>query len=672
MLFKSIAFLLLSTLSALTRHDVPDPYRHLEDLGSEKTKAWVEDQNERTRQYFSSFAEKEALVRRVGRICRYEQCKYFYKHAGNYFLSLRSQEQNQPVLYLQSHLQGPQKAIFDPNLLSEDGTVSLADAVPSPDGKLLAYSVSYAGSDWKEIGVKDLGTGCDRVDRIRWVKFCTPAWSAAGDGFYYSRYEAPPEGKVREAVNEGQKVYFHLLGTSQEDDRLVYERPDKKGWRLEAFETDDGRYLVITVNADKALLYQDLLEQGPILQLTPACKASYRFAAYEKGRFYLWTDEEAPLGKLVFIEACAPRSCKTIIPQAEEVLLGIVRAKDRRIASYLEHGSSSIKLFHADGSFDKELSLPGKGFVEGFLGEQDGRETFYLFSGYTKPPSLYRYDFDADASFAIFEPELSFCPDDFETALVFYPGKDGTKIPMQISYKKGAFFNGSLPTLLYGYGGFGISVVPRFSPLYLAWMERGGVVAIANLRGGGEYGKEWHDAGRLLLKQNVFDDFIAAGEWLIRNQVTAPSKLAIAGASNGGLLVGACLTQRPDLFSAAIASAGVLDMLRFHLFTIGGAWISEYGSADDPEFFSCLYGYSPLHNIDSSLPYPPTLLMTGAHDDRVVPSHTYKFAAALQEAGHEALLRVEPSAGHGAGKPLSQTIEESADQLLFLTLHLGK
>jgi prolyl oligopeptidase len=571
--------------------------------------------------------------------------------------------------------------LLDPNTLSEDGTVSLSGMAVSENGAYLAYGLSSAGSDWVEWYVRDIATGVDTDDRLQWVKFSGASWSHDHQGFFYSRYDEPDETTKLEAVNYYQKLYYHRLGTPQGDDVLVYDRPDQKEWGFGGGVTEDGRYLIISVwkgtDPNNLVFYKDLsAPDSPVVELITEFEASYSFVDNEGPLFWFRTDLEAPKGRLIAIDIAQPErgAWQEIIPESDDTLEGVGLLNHQFVADYLKDAYTTIRIFSLTGELVREVALPGIGSAGGFDGKRGDTETFYSFTSFTVPSAIYRYDMVTGQSTLYRQPEVDFDPSAYTTTQVFYESKDGTRVPMFITHKTGLELNGQNPTLLYGYGGFSISLTPAFSVGNLVWMEMGGIYAVPNLRGGGEYGEEWHQAGTKLHKQTVFDDFIAAAEWLMAAGYTSPAKLAIMGGSNGGLLVGACMTQRPDLFAAALPAVGVMDMLRFNQFTIGWAWESDYGSPQNEEEFRALYVYSPLHNLKPGTAYPATLITTADHDDRVVPAHSFKFAAALQ-AAHQGeapvLIRIETKAGHGAGKPTAKVIEEVADKWAFLAANLG-
>lgn len=659
---------------------VADPYRWLENPDSEETTAWVEAQNKVTFGYLGEIPAREQIKQRLTQLWDYEKFGIPFKQGNRYFYFKNDGLQNQSVLYTLTSLDAEPRVLIDPNTLSEDGTIALSGLAISEDGNLMAYGLSTSGSDWTEWKVREVETISDRTDHLKWVKFSGASWTHDGQGFFYSRYDEPNEATILEDVNYYQKLYYHKLGTPQSEDILVYHRPDQKEWMFGAGVTEDGRYLIISVDRGtepkNLVLYKDLqTPESPVVELISEFEANYSLIDNDGSLFWFRTDLEAPRGRVIAIDINNParENWKEVIPQAAETLESLGLLNNQFVADYLKDAQSSIKIFNLDGSFVREVELPGIGSAGGFGGKRYDTETFYSFTSFTTPATIYRYDMVSGESTIFRQPNVDFNPDGYETKQVFYSSKDGTRVPMFITHKKGLQLDGNNPTILYGYGGFNVSLTPYFSVTNLVWMEMGGVYALPNLRGGGEYGEEWHQAGTKLNKQNVFDDFIAAAEWLIENKYTRPEKLAISGGSNGGLLVGACMTQRPDLFGAALPAVGVMDMLRFHKFTIGWAWCSDYGSPDNPEEFKALYAYSPLHNLKAGTAYPATMITTADHDDRVVPAHSFKFAAALQEAHageNPVLIRIETKAGHGAGKPTAKIIEEIADEWAFLVRSL--
>lgn len=655
---------------------VADPYRWLEDPDSEATQAWVKAQNELTFGYLAQIPARDQIRERITQLWNYEKYGIPFQEGDRYFYFKNDGLQNQSVLYTLQNLDDAPQVLLDPNQLSDDGTVALSGLAVSRDARYLAYGLSIAGSDWVEWQVKEIATGRDLSDRLQWVKFSGASWTADHQGFFYSRYDEPNAQSKLEDVNYYQKLYYHRLGTDQSTDELIYHRPDQKEWGFSGTVTESGDYLIISVwkgtDSKNLLFYKDLREpRSPVVELISEFEASFNFIDHDGTRFWLTTDLDAPKGRVIAIDLDQPSRDRwqEIIPEGEDTLEGVGLFNDQFVVDYLSHAYSKIKLFDLGGQYQGEIALPGIGSTSGFNGKRSDRETFYSFTSFTTPPTLYRYNFSTKESTLFRKPAIALNPDDFVTTQVFYASKDGTSIPMFITHKQGLDRKNPHPTCLYGYGGFNISLTPSFSISNVVWMEMGGILAIPNLRGGGEYGEDWHQAGTKLNKQTVFDDFIAAAEWLIDQGYTSSQKLAIAGGSNGGLLVGACLTQRPELFAAALPAVGVLDMLRFHLFTIGWAWCAEYGCADNAEEFEVLYRYSPLHNLKEGIPYPATLITTADHDDRVVPAHSFKFAAALQavqSGANPVLIRIETQAGHGAGKPTAKLIEESADKWAFL------
>jgi prolyl oligopeptidase len=656
---------------------VQDPYRWLEDANSADTHAWVEAENKVTQAYLAQIPQREAIRKRLTELWNYERYSVPYKEGGRYFFSRNDGLQNQSVLYTMKTLRDSPRLLLDPNTLAADGTVALAGMAVSPDGKLLAYSTAASGSDWNEIRVRDVDTGKDLEDHIQWVKFSSTAWTRDGKGFFYSRYDEPKEATKLADVNYFQKLYYHKLGTPQEADVLVYDRPDEKEWGFQAETTDDGRYLLIQATKGTAhkyrVFYKDLSKpDSKVVPLVDNFDAAYDFIDNVGTVFYFSTDRNAPRQRIVAIDLNKPQEAnwKTVVPEGPQTLVSTHMVNNQLVSEYLADARSVVRVTDLKGKLVREIALPGIGSVSGFRGKRGDSETFFSFTGFTTPTTIYRLDMKSGASAVFRRPKVAFNPADYETRQQFYTSRDGTKVPMFIVSKKGLKLDGSNPTYLYGYGGFNISMTPGFSPANLAWMEMGGVYVVANLRGGGEYGEAWHEAGTKLKKQNVFDDFIGAAEWLVDHKVTSPAKLAIGGGSNGGLLVGAAMTQRPELFAAAIPMVGVMDMLRFHKFTIGWAWTSDYGSSENPEEFKALAKYSPLHNLKPGTCYPATMITTADHDDRVVPAHSFKFAATAQAAqagGNPVIIRIDTKAGHGAGKPTSKQIEEVADRWGFLS-----
>ena len=659
---------------------VSDPYRDLENVDSEGTAKWIEAENALTFQYLGSIPERKAINERLTALWNYEKNGVPFHEGGRYFFSKNTGLQNQSVVYSSQTLTGEGRPLLDPNSLSKDGTTALSGMEVERSGKLVAYGLSVAGSDWQEWKVRNIESGKDLEDDIQWVKFSGASWSRDGSGFYYSRFDTPPTGNEQlKQNNYFQKLFYHKLGTRQEQDDLIYERKDHKDWNFSGNVTEDGAYLVISVSQGtdpkNRAFYKDLAHaDSKVVELLNKQDASYNFLEHDGPLFWFKTDLNAPKGRIIAIDVNHPDDIKEVVPQSADKLESVSLIGERFIANYLKDAHSLVRLFDLKGKPIGELSLPGLGTAAGFTGKRGDSETFYSYVSFIDPPTIYRYDIKTGQSTVLFCPKVDFKSDNYTTEQAFYRSKDGTRVPIFLTYKKGLNKNSSNPTLLYGYGGFDISITPSFSPANAVWLEMGGIYAVANIRGGGEYGEDWHLAGTKLQKQNVFDDFVAAGDWLIANHYTSTPKLAIGGRSNGGLLIGACLTQRPDLWGAALPGVGVLDMLRYQKFTIGWAWASDYGLSDNAEEFKALYKYSPLHNVTPGTKYPPILITTADHDDRVFPGHSFKFAAALQaaQAGPApVLIRIETRAGHGAGKPTSKVIEDVTDQWSFVLRSLG-
>jgi prolyl oligopeptidase len=655
---------------------VADPYRWLENTDNPQTRAWVKAQNALTFGYLEKLPARARLKQRLTQLWHYERFGVPSREGQRYVFTRNSGLQNQPVLYVADALEAKPRVLLDPNTLSKDGTVAMSDTEFTPDGNLMAYSLATAGSDWNEIRVRHVRTGKDLADRLRWVKFSGISWARDGRGFFYSRYDAPKRGERLSGTLYFQKVYFHRVGTPQTDDVLVYERKDQKDWLFDAQVTEDGHYLVLLVtrgtDPKQQVFYKDLTAkpEAAVQELRTGFDAAYDLVGSEGSHLFFRTDLQAPRYRIVSVDLAAPRAKAPteLIPQGEALLENVSLVGERFIATFLKDAHSLVRVYGLDGKAQREVALPGLGTAVGFDGKRKDEETFYAFTSFTAPASVYRYDLKTGESTVFRRPKVAFNPSRYETRQVVYASKDGTRVPMFVSHKRGLKLDGQAPTLLYGYGGFNVSMTPSFGVPQLVWMEQGGVYAVPNLRGGGEYGREWHEAGTKLHKQNVFDDFITAAEYLIEKRYTSAHRLTISGGSNGGLLVGAVMTQRPELFGCALPDVGVMDMLRFQRFTIGWAWTAEYGSSDNPKEFKSLYAYSPLHNLKPGTRYPATLVTTADHDDRVVPGHSFKFTAALQaaQAGDApTLIRVETSAGHGAGTPTSKVIEEAADKLAF-------
>jgi len=660
---------------------VADPYRWLEDIDSDETRAWIEAQNDLTFTYLNSIPLKEKIRRRMEELWNYEKFDVPVKYGGRYFFTRNDGLQNQSVLYWMESLEVEPRELLDPNGLSEDGTVALMEYSVSDDGKLLAYGVSASGSDWREWRVREVDTGRDLEDHLMWTKFTPAAWTPDCEGFFYSRFDPPEEGMTFKEANYNQKLCYHRIGATQSEDVLVYERPDHKEWRFRGDVTDDGRFLVITVTRgtlrENGVFYIDLEDgEWEVRELLKEFDSKYDFVGNDGTVFFFTTDLEAPMSRVIAVDLSdpLPSSWREVIPESRDSLRGVSFINDRFIAVYLHDVKSQILVYDMGGIQVGEVELPVIGSVTGFTGKRMDSETFYHLTGFTTPGTVYRYDAETGESSVFREPEIGFDPGEYVSEQVFYESKDGTRVPMFVCHRKGLKKDGNNPTYLYGYGGFNNALTPRFNVRNLVWIEMGGVFAQANMRGGGEYGKSWHEAGTKLKKQNVFDDFIGAAEWLIDRGYTSTPRLSISGRSNGGLLAGACLVQRPDLYGVVLPIVGVLDMLRFEKFTVGWGWVSDYGSVDNPDEFKALLAYSPYHNIKPGTKYPPTLVTTGDHDDRVFPAHSFKFASALQEAQagpSPVLIRIDSKAGHGMGKPSSKLIEEYSDELAFIAENLG-
>ena len=657
---------------------VADPYRWLEDDRSAATAKWVEAQNRVTQGYISKIPFRNALMERMKTLAGYERLGAPIKRNGKYYFSKNDGLQNQSVIYVCDKPGGEAKVFLDPNKLSDDGTVALNGLSFSPNGKYATYTISRSGSDWQEIFLIDTGTGKQLPDHIMWSKFSVTAW--AGDGFYYSAYSAPEKGKELSGVNENHKVYYHKIGTTQADDVLVFENKQQPKRFYLGLTTKDGNHLFIFedgADTGNALYVKDLRRANATLTpMATDMKYSYQIIEVMGNVAYIYTTHNAPNGKIMAVDLNNPQieNWCTVVKEGKNVLAGAEIIGKRLVLQYSKDASDHAYVYTLEGKPMHEVKLPAIGSVA-FSGDRDDSECYYSFASFTTPATIYSYNIESNTAKIFNKPSVAFNPDNFTIEQVFFSSKDGTRVPMFLVYKKGLQRNGNNPTLLYGYGGFNISITPSFSPWRLPFIENGGIYAVVNLRGGSEYGEKWHQAGTKLNKQNVFDDFIAAAEYLCANNYTNPAKTAIHGGSNGGLLVGACMTQRPDLYKAVVAHVGVMDMLRYHLFTIGWNWAPDYGtSADSKEMFSYLHRYSPLHALKPGTKYPATLVMTADHDDRVVPAHSFKFAARLQEcnaSGEPTLIRIETKAGHGGGKPMSKQIEENADEYAFIMKNLG-
>ena len=662
--------------------DVTDPYRWLErDIReSSEVKRWVNRQNAVTFAYLESIPERQQIKDRLTELWDFERYGTPTKEGGRYFFSYNNGLQNQDVVYVQSSLQADAELILDPNEWSDDGTVALAAYYPSPDGKHLAYLVQDGGTDWRTARVVDIENKTTLEDRLEWLKFTSLSWARDGSGFYYSRYPKTDDADKFQSLNMNQAVYFHRLGASQQQDSLAYATPENPDWGHFPIVTDDGAFLVITTwkgTGDRyQITYQKLDDPNAApTTLIEGFEHDYRLIGNIGTRLWFRTNNDAPRNRLIAIDTdnAAPNNWTEVIPETDNVLDGIELVGGKIIGSYIEDAKTVVKIFDLGGAEIDTLDLPGIGTASGFEGKIDNPETFFVFTSFDTPSTINRLDVQTGEVTLFRKPDVDFNSDDYLVRQVFYASKDGTRIPMFIAHRKDVSLDGTNPALLFGYGGFNISLTPSFSITRLAWMEMGGVYAVANLRGGGEYGKQWYEAGKRLNKQNVFDDFIAAAEYLVSAGYTTSSKLAILGGSNGGLLVGAVTNQRPDLFGAVLPAVGVMDMLRFDEFTAGRFWVDEYGSSENPEEFRALYAYSPYHNVQPGTQYPPTLVTTADTDDRVVPGHSFKYAAAMQAAQSgdaPVLIRVEARAGHGAGKPTEKIIEEYADRWAFLVKNL--
>jgi prolyl oligopeptidase len=662
--------------------EVADPYRWLEDLDSAETRAWVDAQNGLTERWLDAVPARDEIRARLRELWSYERYGMPTHRAGRYFVLHNDGLQPHSVLYWMQGLDGERRKLIDPSELSEDATIALAGYYIPRDGKRVAYALSEAGSDWRVVRIRDVESGRDLEDELRWIKFSGITWTEDGTGFYYSRYPAQAEDAELGARLSNQQLYFHRVGTRQSEDRLIYEQPDHPDHGFAAALTEGERYLLVSVWKGDApgngVLIRDLhVPDAPLVPLIEGFEHSYAFSGISDTALYFRTDRDGPRGRLIAIDAANPGRQTEVIPEGDRTLLRVFVKTGKLVAQYLQDARSTVELFSLDGAPLGEIALPGVGTARGFGGIPDESQTFFSFTSFTRPTEIWRHDLATGEQQLWRAPEVEFDPNAYLVEHVFVESKDGTRIPLFVVRGKDARLDGNLPVYLSGYGGFGRAVLPGFSVTSLAWLERGGAIAQASLRGGGEYGREWHEAGTKLKKQNVFDDFIAVAEWLIDRGYTRPERLAIGGGSNGGLLVGAVMTQRPELFGAAMPMVGVLDMLRFHRFTIGWAWTKDYGSPDDPEEFRALLAYSPYHNLAPETRYPTTLVTTADHDDRVHPSHSFKFAARLQAAqaatlaDRPTLIRVETRAGHGFGMPTDKRIALAADRWTFLVRALG-
>jgi prolyl oligopeptidase len=658
--------------------EIPDPYRWLEDDMSEETAAWVKAQNELTYSYLETIPFREALRERMTEIWDYPKMGTPNKEGDYYFYSYNTGLQNQSIIYLKRDMESKGQVFLDPNTFSEDGTVALSGYSISNDHKYMAYGISRGGSDWREFYVKDVESGKQLDDHLEWIKFSGISWFK--DGFFYTRYPKPEEGDELKAANMNASIYYHSIGNPQSQDLLIHQDETHPEWGFGMSVTEDEKYMVLTVTestSGNAIAFKKAgMDETPFTWLDRDFDNDYSLVGSQGQLLFVLTNHKAPRYKLIAIDVANPdpSNWMDIVPEHKEnVLESATLAGGKIICTYVQDAYHTAAVYELDGSMLHEVSLPGIGSLGGFSSKMEDNTAFYSFSSFNYPSTIFTYNVAENISELYYSPEVDFDADAYETKQVFYTSKDGTKVPMFIVHKKGLELNGSNPTLLYGYGGFNISMSPSFSTTRAVWLEQGGVFALANIRGGGEYGEEWHRAGTVLQKQNVFDDFIAAAEFLIEEKYTSNKRLAIYGGSNGGLLIGAVVNQRPELFAAAVPMVGVMDMLRFHKFTIGRYWTVDYGSSEDPEEFEYLLAYSPLHNISSEKDYPAILVTTGDHDDRVVPAHSFKYAATLQEkySGiNPVMIRINTDAGHGAGKPTDMVIREYSDVWAFLFKNL--
>lgn len=659
--------------------EVADPYRWLEDDNSEETKAWVKDQNEVTFSYLDQIPFREKIQERLTELWDYPKFSIPFWKENYYFFFKNDGMQNQSVLYIKDGIDGEAREFLNPNKMCEDGTISLSGLSISNDAKYFAYGISKAGSDWTEIFVKDIASGEEFDDHVKWAKFSGISWQ--DDGFYYSRYDAPKQGEELSAANEYHKIFYHKVGTPQSEDKLIYENKNDPRRNYYAGTTEDERFVIVSESestSGNALHVMDTKSSNKnFVKIAEGFAYDYSPIDHIDGKILVRTNLNAPKYKLVLIdpENPGPDNWRIILPETENVLQGVSQIGGKLFAHYMKDASSRVYIYNYDGNKEGELKLPAIGSFGSLSGKKDENTAFFSFSSFTYPSTIFKYDVAENTYKEYFVPEIDFTPEDYETKQVFYTSKDGTKVPMFIVHKKGLKMNGKNPTLLYGYGGFNSSLKPRFSITRLILLENDGILAIPNIRGGGEYGREWHKAGTQLEKQNTFDDFIAAAEYLIENDYTSSEKLAIQGGSNGGLLVGAVMTQRPELFKVALPAVGVMDMLRYHKFTIGWAWASDYGTSEDSVHFHNLYSYSPLHNIKEGVSYPATFVTTADHDDRVVPAHSFKFISELQDkhkGSNPVVIRIETDAGHGAGKPTKKIIEGVSDSYAFMLYNMGE
>lgn len=660
---------------------VADPYRWLENIDSAQTRAWVQAEASLTQSYFAQIPQRDVIAARLKSAVNYERFTTPYHQKNHYFYTYNAGLQNQSVLYTMNGPHGTPRVLIDPNKLSSDGTVALGPSAVTYDGTLIAYSTQSAGSDWQTWHVRNVATGKDLPDTLQWSKFSGATWLKDGSGFYYDRYDAPTAGETYKAALYGQKVYFHKLGSPQSADRLVYQDPANKDYFFSVTVTEDGRYAVLTQSGGRSyntrVYFEDLRSKQPhFMPLLTKYDAQWNFVDSDGTRFFFDTDKDAPNHRIAVVDVRNPSAVHTLIPQWSSALEDVNTAGRSIYVRYMKDAHSAVRQYTFGGRFVREVALPGIGTASGFYGDRPDKVTYYTYSSYTTPPTAYTLDIATGKSAVYRKTHVPMDLSAFVTDEVFYTSKDGTRVPMMIAHRKGMKLDGSNPAILYAYGGFDIPITPAFSAMTATWLKMGGIYAVANIRGGSEYGEAWHHAGMLANKQHVFDDFIAAAQYLISQKYTSTPKLAIKGESNGGLLIGAVETQRPDLFGAALPGVGVMDMLRFQDFTIGNAWIPEYGcSTCSADQFKALYAYSPYQNVKAGVTYPPTLISTADHDDRVFPAHSFKFAAAMQhdQAGTApVLLRVDLKAGHGGGKPIAKSIEDYADTYAFLlkNLHL--
>lgn len=653
-------------------NSIADPYRWLEDDTAPAVEDWVKNQNQLTQAYLSDIPYRDKIASRLSELMDYARLSSPFRAGDYYFFYKNDGLQNQPVIYFQKGLTGEPQVFIDPNTYSEGGTTAITLLSFSKDNKYVAYSIAEAGLDWQEIHFMEIASRKKLPDSLNWVKFSGATWYK--DGIFYSRYPEPLQASKKSGKNKNHQVYYHALGTDQAADPIIYEDLAHPDFNHYTYATEDKAYLVLNATPGTdgfSTYYKQLGSDSPFVQLFDGYNNKSYIIDHREGHFWVLTDIDAPKYRLVRIDVTQPekKHWQEILPETEHLLQTVNTGGGKLFANYLKDATDRFIQIDYDGSNQIEIQLPGLGSASGFRGKKEDKVLFYAFTSFLYPNTIFKYEIESGVSTPFFTADLKFDPTDYEERQVFYPSKDGTPIPMFLVHKKGLKLDASHPTYLYAYGGFNISLTPSFSSTRLILLENDGVFAMPNLRGGGEYGEDWHQAGMLDKKQNVFDDFIAAAEYLIDEGYTTSQRLAIAGGSNGGLLVGACMTQRPALFGMAFPAVGVLDMLRFHLFTIGRAWIPEYGSSADPEQFKTLYAYSPLHNLEKGVSYPATMITTADHDDRVVPAHSFKFAAQLQYAhrGEQpVLIRIETDAGHGAGKPISKIIGEHADRWAFL------